>query len=55
MELQLQFHPDPAPHPSSGKFVSDGSHGSNVHRKLPTRAVSNFVTVPVTLGRAVPF
>jgi len=36
-------------HPSSGKLVAGGSHGSNFHLKLPVRAVSNFVTAPVTL------
>ena len=29
-----------------------GGHGSNFHRKIPTRAVSNFVTVPVTLDHS---
>jgi hypothetical protein len=38
----------------SGKLVTGGSHGSNFHRKLPTRAVSNFVTVPVTLDHGTP-
>jgi len=40
--------------PSSGKLVAAGSHGSNFHRNLPARAVSNFVTVPVTLDHGTP-
>jgi hypothetical protein len=32
-------------HPSSGDLATDGSHGNNIHRKLPERAVSNIVTV----------
>ena len=35
--------------PSSRKDVANGNHSSNFHRKLPARAVSKFVTVPVTL------
>jgi len=41
-------------HPSSGKRVADGSHGSKFHRKLLARAVSNFVTVPVILHHGSP-
>ena len=36
------------------KLVTDGSNDSNFHRKLPARAVSNFVTVPVTLDHGTP-
>jgi hypothetical protein len=36
------------------KLVADGSHGSNFHRRLPARAVSNLVTVPVTLDHGTP-
>jgi len=37
-----------------GKLVADGGHGSIFYRKLPIRAVSNFVTVPVTLSHGTP-
>jgi hypothetical protein len=36
------------------KLVTDWSHDSNFHRKIPARAVSNFVTVPVTLDHGSP-
>jgi hypothetical protein len=36
------------------KLVTDVSHDSNFHRKLPARALSNFVTVPVTLDHGTP-
>ena len=34
--------------------MTDGIHDSNFPRKLPARAVSNFVTVPVTLDHGTP-
>ena len=40
--------------PSSGKLVADASHSSNFHCKLPARAVSDFVTVPMTLEHGTP-
>jgi hypothetical protein len=41
-------------HPSSGKLVTGGSHGSDFHRELPSNAVSKLVTVPLTLDHSTP-